>query len=474
MVPEKPREIAFRVLHHWEKSNRFVESILEKELDEAPISSLDRKLAQELVYGAIRWRRTLDWIISGRTEDRPQHLAIRLLLRLGLYQMFWLDRIPDHAIVHETVQLAKRVGSATKAGFVNAILRGCLREQAAIEKALTELKTERPADGYSHPAWLFERWAARWGKDPTNQLMEWNNSPAKMYARVNLLRTTASRLVEEWQAEGVECKPFRRDWIGEELVFELKATADAAKLATFQKGCFYIQDPSTLLAVEALDPRPGEHLLDLCAAPGGKTILIAQKMQDQGQVVAGDIQKDRLALLRQNCARLGATCVETALSPLASRRSPFFDGILVDAPCSNTGVMRRRVDLRWRIRPEELERLRRAQLALLRDAAEGLKPGGRLVYSTCSLEPEENGDVVRDFLAERHQFNLEHERQLLPFVDGVDGAYVARLTKTAISAESGFRHSEFARPSGQEISEKSSCQQGTVGPNEIGSGPTTH
>src|SRR6185295_5509694 len=200
-----------------------------------------------------------------------------------------------------------------------------------------------------------------------------------------------------------------------------------AALPSFHRGVFYVQDPSTLLAVHELDARPDETILQLSAAPGGKTALIAQLMQNRGRIVAQDNSPDRLRLVGENCARLGVTCVETsAPSTLDPRPSTLFDRIIVDAPCSNTGVMSRRVDLRWRIRPEEIDRLRAAQLDLLRRAADQLKPGGTLVYSTCSLEPEENGAVIKELLAADPSFRLDHQRELIPFTDATDGAYVAK------------------------------------------------
>ena len=432
MSPEKPREIAIRVLRRWQNGTRFIENDLEEVLDQTRVQHADRRLIQELAYGVVRWKSTLDWLIARKTDDRRQNSTVRLLFRLGLYQMFWLDRIPDHAIVHETVEMTKRIGLRTRAGFVNAVLRACLREKTSIKQALEDLKPRQPAVGYSHPEWLYDRWCARWGKEKAIQLMEWNNTPSRTYARVNTLRIDHRQLLEKWRQEAVQCEPFQREWIEENLVFELKATAGVPNLPSFQHGFFYIQDPSTLLAVEELNPQPGEQILDLCAAPGGKTTLIAQKMRNQGRIVASDAQANRLRLVQENCARLGVSCVENEHSTLDARPSALFDRILVDAPCSNTGVMRRRVDLRWRIRPEEIERLRQTQIALLHSAASRLKPNGSLVYSTCSLEPGENRAVVDQFLAEHPDFKLESERELLPFVDAVDGAYVARLRRGGI------------------------------------------
>ena len=268
--------------------------------------------------------------------------------------------------------------------------------------------------------------------------MEWNNTPPKTFARVNTLKTDPGKLLTQWREEGVEYDFIRRDWLGESQVFELKSHPPFTRLDSFQQGWFYVQDPSTLLAVRELDPQPGERVLDLCAAPGGKLTYIAQLMRNEGCLVAHEATAERLRLVEQNCTRLGVTCVQTVLpSTLNSQPSTPYNRILVDAPCSNTGVMRRRVDLRWRIRPTEIMRLRATQVQLLQQAALLLKPGGTLVYSTCSLEPEENGELVGEFLKSNPQFELKFERALLPFADGVDGAYVAVLRIAACGASAG-------------------------------------
>ncbi|MGO8926348.1 MAG: 16S rRNA (cytosine(967)-C(5))-methyltransferase RsmB [Limisphaerales bacterium] len=430
MHDEKPREIALRVLQR-EANGGFVEDRLEAELARTRLSPPDRHLCQELAYGIVRWQAALDWLIARKTDARALKPMLQNLLRLGLYQIFWLDRIPDHAAVHETVELARQSGFNSQAGFINAVLRGYLREFEATRRLLIELKTQQPHLGYSHPEWLVARWQTRWGADHAAQLMEWNNTPPKAFAHVNTLKVDPGRLLAQWRDENVEYDFVRRDWIEENVVFELKTHPLLNRLPSFQEGLFYIQDPSTLLAVRELDPQAGESVLDLCAAPGGKLIALAQLMRNEGRLLAHDTTPDRLKLIEQNFARLGVTCVQSVLpSTLNSQLSTTFDRILIDAPCSNTGVMRRRVDLRWRIRPKEIGRLRATQLELLRQAASLLKPGGRLVYSTCSLEPEENNDVVKEFLTGRADFRLERSRELLPFAEAVDGAYVAQLVKS--------------------------------------------
>jgi len=441
---KNPRQIAARLLQQRRADGGFIEDLLENALAGAQLPPADRALCQEIVYGAVRWQATLDWLIARKTGGRKQNPALQNLLRLGLYQIFWLDRIPDHAAVNETVELARQNGFGAQAGFINAVLRGYLREADATEKLLADLKISQPALGWSHPEWLVARWQQRWGQERTAQLLAWNNTPPKTFARVNTLKLVglarrADRtpgpdvpaLLEKWRAENVEYDFVRRDQLEENLVFELKSHPLLASLDSFRQGWFYIQDPSTLLAPCVLGPQLGETILDLCAAPGGKTTFVAQLMNNRGRIVAMDNSGERLKLLEENCARLGVTCVEPVLpSTLNSQPSTRFDRVLVDAPCSNTGVMRRRVDLRWRVQPKEISRLQETQLGLLKQAALALKPGGVLVYSTCSLEPEENAEVVKEFLSNRAEFTLEDERELLPFVDNVDGAYVARLCRT--------------------------------------------
>jgi 16S rRNA (cytosine967-C5)-methyltransferase len=245
-----------------------------------------------------------------------------------------------------------------------------------------------------------------------------------------MLRAEPEKLREQWAREQIEARLMPVEWADGTLVYELMSFPPLATLPSFKDGLFYIQDPSTLLAVAALDPKPGETVLDLCSAPGGKTAFMAERMENKGTVIAHDTAPERLKLVGENCRRLGVTCVTPALpSALHSHHAASFDRILVDAPCSNTGVMRRRVDLRWRIREAEIARLRDTQLKLLRETWPRLKPGGTLVYSTCSLESEENAEVVREFIKENPTMHLQRERSLTPWTDNTDGAYVAQLIK---------------------------------------------
>ena len=429
---ESARLVAARVLLRRAETNAFVEDLLEADPGFRFLPDRDRRLAHELVLGVVRWQGTLDWLIKRRTDDRPQKRAVQTLLRLGLYQIFWLDRVPDHAAVNDTVDLARTFWVEGQVGFMNGLLRGYCREREVVQAEIEELRQAEPARAWSHPGWLVDRWTRLMGAEKTAQLLAWNNLAAVNYARINLLRVRPTRLIERWREEGVEYDFGHWDWVPENLVFQMKSHPPLTRLKSFGEGWFYVQDPSTLLAVHLLDPQPEERVLDVCAAPGGKTTYIAQLMDDDGTILALDLDPDRVQRLRENCARLGLRSVVSGEFPENEPGAPAegrFDRVLVDAPCSNTGVMRRRADLRWRIRPDEIERLAAVQRNLLKRSALAVKPGGILVYSTCSLEPEENRAVVDALLAENDRFELLEDRELFPPESRSDGAYAAKLRR---------------------------------------------
>lgn len=415
------RAVALRLLSRWEAGNDFADESLHDELRRSTLSPADRGLLVELFYGVIRWRSLLDWVIAERCKEKAPQGELANLVRLGVYQILLLDRVPDHAAVNETVNLA----TGPKRSFANAVLRRVAREKSQIQLAWKKLEQTDPATAFSHPKFLVERWRKQFGADRAIALLKWNNDPPAVYARVNELRTTSDELRAALRNEGVTV----RECPAHPLSFEIESPVPFEKLAAFQAGHFYIQDPSTLLAVDMLDPQPGETVLDACAAPGGKTTYIGQKMRNQGNVIASDTSESRLKLVEENGNRLGVSIVRTQPSALSPQHL-FFDRILIDAPCSNTGVLRRRADLRWRIQASEIARLSKLQLSILTQSAPLLKPGGRLVYSTCSLEPEENENTVQGFLAAHPDFHLMESRQLIPPDSHTDGAFVAVLTRS--------------------------------------------
>jgi 16S rRNA (cytosine967-C5)-methyltransferase len=395
------REAALELLHRWSRSHRLADELLDELLADAKLSNVDRAMATELFYGCLRQKLALEFLVAQVAAKRPSDIVTNIL-KVGLYQLVFMHT-PPHAAVNETVALAKQHVSPAEAKFVNAVLRRA--DPAALERT-------EPWVRLSHPLWLWKRWRERWGEPDTVALCEWDNQPPSIYVRRNTLKVASTN------------KPLIERVEDARALFESNA---------WRNGEFYVQDPSTLIAVDVLDPQPGESVLDMCAAPGGKTTYIAQKMQNRGRIIAVDSSNSRLGLVAENCKRLGVTIVAT-LACEGTRldrclRGEQFDRVLVDAPCSNTGVMRRRPDLRWRVEEKEIARLAALQSKLLSKAAEFAKPGGVLVYSTCSLEAEENERVVEQFLGDYPKFKLETTRSSFPPRDEVDGAYVARFGK---------------------------------------------
>ncbi len=414
------RELALELLDRWPKSRLLADELLEHSLAESSLSGPDRAFVTELFYGCLRRKPSLDFLLAQLAAKAPRPIVANVLI-LGLYQLFYL-KTPAHAAVNETVALAKRHAGVAEAKFVNAILRRAQRESDALLAKLGDTRRREPWIYYSHPEWLWNRWAARLGGEQTAALCDWNNQPPALYLRINTLKTSA-------KPADVAVEPTDHP-----LCWRVTDATGLFRARSFANGEFYVQDASTLVAVDVLDPQPGDAVLDMCAAPGGKTTYIAQKMQNRGRIIAADSTSSRLALVGENCRRLGVEIVAT-LACEGTRldrclRGQEFDRVLVDAPCSNTGVLRRRADLRWRLTEEEIARLGALQAKLIASAAKFTKRGGVLVYSTCSLEPEENEGVVEAFLKSHKEFALETTRSLFPPRDGVDGAFVARFRRT--------------------------------------------
>lgn len=415
MAPRSARELALVALREWRTGDSFADAILARLLRSSDLTAPDRAFATELFYGVLRNLSLLDfWIGSLRTEHL-EHDG-RGLLRLGIYQLFLLET-PEHAAVYETVELA---GARTRS-LVNAVLRNALRRK---EELVRNASKEDLSVRSSHPRFLIDRWTQNFGAENTATLCEWNNRPAPIYARTNRLKIS----VEEFLSQLSDAKRLPQP---ENFARLTRVPNDA-----LDGGHCYIQDPSTAAACVLLDPRPGEKVLDACAAPGGKTAYLAELMKNRGTLVACDRDGGRIRTLQDNLERLGVEIARlaqhdwTSDEPLldAVAISPF-DRILVDAPCSNTGVMRRRVDLRWRLIPKEFLRMREEQLRILRATIPLLRPGGVLVYSTCSIETEENEEVVEAITHEFPFLKFVDQVSLLPFRDGFDGAYGAKLIR---------------------------------------------
>ncbi len=388
-------------------------------------------MATELVYSTFRRRLTLDWIIEKFSGVQVRRIERPLLdiLRLGVLQLVYTGSVPGYAAVDESVKLARAVPGRKAAGFANSVLRKVAGSAASIPFPRKENGViEHLSIVHSHPRWLLRRWVERLGEEVAESVCIANNTPPPITARANLLKTGRSELVERMAEEGVEVRPGK----DEQTVEIVKCPTRIAALRSFCDGVFYLQDVSAAISVEMLAPVEGEKVLDLCSAPGGKATHIAELMANEGLVVACDIDEGKMPMLRENIERLGTSIVQPVVADgrmIEAVLRPEFDRVLIDAPCSNTGVLRRRVEARWRLRERDLKKLHEMQLSLLGSACRVLRRGGVLVYSTCSIEPEENEEVIEEFVRDNGGFELEEERTFLPEVAGGDGGYAAKLEK---------------------------------------------
>ena len=416
MTRSSARSVALNALQRWRKENDRADAIIARLFVETALSAPDRALSLELFYGVLRNLTLLDF---WRAQLRRAHVdaELRDILRLGLYQCFCLET-PEHAAVNETVGLAPARGRK----LINGVLRAAVRRREEL-RSLAAAQSLSVRE--SHPQFLIDRWQENFGAEITEALCRWNNQPPPIYGRVNQLKIDRARFLEL-------CRDAQPLSGSDDFV-----AFDSFPNAAIENGHCYVQDPSTAIAGHLLDPQRGEKVLDACAAPGGKTAYLAELMQNRGLIVACDRAPDRLALLDENMKRMGAAIVQRC--PIDWTRDPVpgkitatapFDRVLVDAPCTNTGVMRRRVDVRWRLTQADFKRMQRRQIEIVRAVVPLLKPGGVLVYSTCSLEPEENEEVVKALLDQMSILRAKQEKRSLPFRDGFDGAFAIKLLKT--------------------------------------------
>lgn len=417
MAQVSARRIALIALEQWHGQIGRADVIINQLLSDAPISASDRGFALELFYGVLRNLSLLDFCI-GCLRPAKVDEEVRDILRLGLYQLLCLGT-PEHAAVNESVEL----GRPRARSVINAVLRTAVRQRTELQR---RFQTQPVSIRESHPEFLVSRWQKRFGPEATAALCRWDNEPAPIYARVNELLIGVEQFIHRYP-DGDACN----SWPG----FVLFPTVPLEALG---RGHCYIQDPSTAIAPRLLDPQPGEKILDACASPGGKTALVAQLMKNRGSITACDREPKRIALLRENATRLQAGIVQIIqhdwisekLSAELETAAPF-DRILIDAPCTNTGVIRRRVDVRWRLQRGDLQRMQRQQVDIARGVSRLLKPGGILVYSTCSLEAEENESVVERLVSELSGARLLEIKFNTPFQDNCDGAFAAKIITQA-------------------------------------------
>lgn len=439
VVAQNARQIAYHVLVDIQTNGAYANLALDKALLRSKCSGEDRRLATELVYGCTKMQLHLDQIIKTYCDIKRVDKKTLLLLRMALYQLTYLDKIPAHAVLNETVALAKENGLHSDK-FINGVLRNVLRgEKKVMWPDKRKQRNQYISKWYSFPQWLIDIWVKEFGFHDTEALCDYFNAPASTWVRVNTLKATPEEVVQTLAQTSV-------------LWQQHPAMPEAIRLSSLQpvyqtdllaQGKIIVQDLSAMLPAVILQPQKNAMVLDMCAAPGGKTTHCSAIMENSGKVVACDIHPHRVALIEENKKRLGAENIECHVADaqkLPASYADAFDAVLLDAPCSGLGVLNRRADLRWKMRRSALAEIAVLQRALLEAAAGYVKPGGVVIYSTCTLNRQENDDQVAGFLQEHPNFELAPfvclnapcdtgMKTIYPFVDHSDGFFIAKLVR---------------------------------------------
>ena len=447
------RTIAFEVLNRFDPKRNYAGSILNKLLCETD----QRQRATDLVFGSIRNRRAIDMVIvafSGRAIKRIPDKLLNFI-RIGIYELVYVPETQEYSIVNETVENAKILAGQKQAGFVNAVLRQVTRRIKNRQIPLSQAETKRtlvqtPSKGcefdtnflpdpeqsladylsvtFSLPKWIVSDWIEEYGQEPAQQICQASNRKPSIYLRPNTLKTTAQKIAEMLNKENIDCE------IAEGTMIKIKSPRAITNLPGFAEGLFVVQDITASQPVRILNPQPNWTILDLCAAPGVKTTQLAEASGDSATIIATDIDSRRLEMAKESIARLGIKSVRiTATDNLQSitTETGSFDAILLDVPCSNTGVLAKRIEARYRIKPKVIKEITKTQSKLLNTAEAMIRPHGKICYSTCSIQKQENNELIGNFLQNNPNFKLESELLILPSAQTFDhdGGYVAILCK---------------------------------------------
>lgn len=434
------RGLAVKILNRVERTDAYLEKLLDNEMRNSELSGQDKALLYEIVHGVVRWMGRLDWVLNGFYKGQFSKAISNLknCLRVALYQILFLDRVPDYAAVNEAVEFIKKLQGQKPADLTNAILRNIIRSKNAI-------RYPDPAEDlvgfisayHSHPSWLVKRYLARFGREATENLFIANNEKPFLTLKMNSTKVTH----EEFKAllSSVNLKFVQGKYLPD--FFKLQNLTNITAWEYYNNGYFDVQDESAGLACKLLDLKPGLRVLDMCAAPGGKTSYIASLMNDQGEIVALDRYESRLQLLIKNMKRLGFRSVRPIVMNAMEYNRKDFDRILVDAPCSGTGTFSKKPDIKWKIDLLDIRKLSELQYELLAKASTLIKKEGIIVYSTCSIEPEENIEIIRRFLENNTNFRLLDPKEhvpsevvdenncvsTFPHIHRTDGAFAAKL-----------------------------------------------
>ena len=439
-----PRGSSVKILNRIERTDAYLDKLLDTELRSTEVADIDKGLLAEIVHGVMRWQGRLDWVLNGFTHGNfsKSEVNIKNTLRVALYQIMFLTQVPQYAAVNEAVEFIKRIRGEKAAGLVNGVLRNIIRSLDGIHyPKVDDDPLQYLAVYYSHPLWMVRRWAARFDREELEKFLIANNEIPGLTLRINKLRISPSEFLGILDKQGVA-------YSGSSFIdyfLRVKSLGAIAQLNIFQNGYFSVQDESAALPVLLLDPQPGERVIDLCAAPGGKTTFIAELMKNEGQILAVDKYESKLRLIKTACDRLGLRNVEAVVADANTLETAPAEKVIVDAPCSGLGVLRKKPDTKWKREPEDIQKLVHIQRTLLTSAAKLVKPGGVLVYSTCTTEPEENGETILWFLQQHQEFSIEPASafvnqsvmtekgwiETFPHRHHIDGSFAVRLRKSA-------------------------------------------
>ncbi len=415
MAIDLARETALKILYDINENAAYSNISVNKYLEKGNLREIDRAFATDLVYGTVKWLLQIDYIIGKFSSVKMKKLSpwIVNILRIGIYQLLHTDKIPVSAACNTSVDLAKRYGHQTSSRFVNAVLRN-------VAKNVDNLPYPDKADiaeyfsiMFSHPKWMVEKWIALYGEEFTEELLKSNNEVPDFTIRVNTIKTSRNELVQSLHKEGVKT----RKWIYLEEAIILENPSSISKLKAFQSGLFQVQDESSMLVSRILDPKENELIIDVCSAPGGKATHCAQLMKNAGTIIARDVHSHKLKLIENTAKRLGIDIIKTELSDACELDEKMLgkaDRVLVDAPCSGLGIIRKKPDIKYSKNQGDIGEIVDLQRKILGNAAKYVKVGGCLVYSTCTILPEENIENVYAFLAENTEFKLVGFEELLP------------------------------------------------------------
>lgn len=411
------RQAAVMALFEVENSGAYSDKALKKILGEGNMPPAEKALASELTYGVIRHKMRIDFIIQAYSTQKLKRLSLWILciLRVGIYQIFFLDKIPESAAVNESVKLAKRYGHEASARFVNAVLRAAAKGG--------EVKILSDEIYYSHPQWLVEMLKEQYPGD-YKKILEANNTPAPVTIRANTLKTTPQKLCEALTGKGINA-------VADGDIITLSKPGDIAALDEYKQGLFIPQDKGAYLAAAALSPEQGDLIIDVCAAPGAKTTQLAQMTQDKARIIAFDIHPHKIKLIQKNAERMGIRSITAMVHDAALVCGEYTgkaDRVLADVPCSGLGTIRKKPDIKWRKNPDDIRQIIDIQKKILRASSRYVKKGGILVYSTCTYNKEENEYVIEDFL-KNAPFEKTMQQQLMPHTDDCDGFFICRLKR---------------------------------------------